>query len=92
MRTDEEAWLNKLHLQYFPAPCMKKNITCWQLQYIPQEFTTWLNSQKNHVLSFDGASKGNPGDVGAGGVLFIPRGQRMITYSWNLGTTTNNAT
>jgi ribonuclease HI len=91
MRTDEEAWLNKLNLQDFPAPCMIKNISCWQLQYTPQEFTTWLNSQKNHVLSFDGASKGNPGEAGVGGVLFSPRGQRMITYSWNLGITTNNA-
>jgi ribonuclease HI len=51
----------------------------------------WLNTQKSHVLCFDGASKGNPGEAGAGGVLFGPRGQRMITYSWNLGTTTNNS-
>jgi ribonuclease HI len=25
-----------------------------------------------------------------GGVLFIPRGQILLTYSWNLGITTNN--
>jgi ribonuclease HI len=30
------------------------------------------------------------GGAGAGGVLYNPRGKRMLNYSWNLGVTTNN--
>jgi hypothetical protein len=91
IRSEEESYLNKLNLQDDSPHGVPKNTSCWQLQFTLKEFTTWINSQKNHVLSFDGASKGNPGEEGVGGVLFGPRGKMMITYSWNLGTTTNNS-
>jgi ribonuclease HI len=91
LRTEEEAWLTKLNLLVVPLTCFPKKTSCWQLQFSPQEFKSWLNTQKSHVLCFDGASKGNPGEAGAGGVLFSPRGQRLLTYSWNLGMTTNNS-
>jgi hypothetical protein len=68
MRTKEEAWLIKLNIQEAPPQCIPKNTPCWQLQYTPQEFTNWLNTQKSHVLCFDGASKGNPGEAGAEGL------------------------
>jgi ribonuclease HI len=29
-------------------------------------------------------------EVGAGGVLYNPKGKRMLCYSWNLGVTSNN--
>jgi ribonuclease HI len=76
------------HTRHPPLTLPKKS--CWQLQYSLQDFKNWLNSQDSHVLCFDGASKGNPGEAGAGGVLYNPRGKRMLCYSWNLGVTTNN--
>jgi ribonuclease HI len=39
-------------------------------------------------LYCDGASSGNPGDAGIGGLLVI--GERTIPYSEYIGTTTNN--
>jgi hypothetical protein len=30
------------------------------------------------------------GEAGAGGVLYIPRGNRFLDFSWNLGNTSNN--
>ena len=39
---------------------------------------------------FDGASKGNPGAAGGGGILMNPEGSIDLTYSWGLGTDTNN--
>jgi ribonuclease HI len=42
------------------------------------------------VFNFDGASKGNPGTSGAGGVVYSPDGQRKDSFSWGLGQNTNN--
>ena len=39
---------------------------------------------------FDGASKGNPGVAGAGGILLDPRGHVEQTFAWGLGHRTNN--
>ena len=41
-------------------------------------------------LNFDGAAKGNPGPVGAGGVLRDENGSIIHILSKNLGETTNN--
>ena len=39
---------------------------------------------------FDGASKSNPGKVGAGGLVFDPGGINPITCEWGLGELSNN--
>jgi ribonuclease HI len=73
-----------------PSLCQESH-HAGSFNFPPQDFKNWLNCPKESCsLCFDGASKGNPGEAGAGGVLFIPRGQRLLTYSWNLGITTNN--
>lgn len=41
-------------------------------------------------LFTDGASRGNPGEAGAGAVLFTERGDELATCSTYLGTCTNN--
>ena len=43
-----------------------------------------------HSLYFDGASRGNPGPAGAGGVIYDAQQKIVDTYSINLGVTTNN--
>ena len=46
---------------------------------------------KNKVsIFFDGASKGNSGKVGAGGLIFYPGGNLETSFSWGVGQTTNN--
>jgi hypothetical protein len=61
----------------------------WQLHNI-LNIDLWIQKQKTHTLCFDGASKGNPGEAGAGGILYDPRGKTTSRYHWNLGTETNN--
>ena len=41
-------------------------------------------------LNFDGVSKGNPGLVGLGGVIFYPGGNKQKDYAWGLGKRSNN--
>ena len=49
----------------------------------------WLNSAST-VIFFDGASKGNPGALGVGGLVFSPEKLTKFIFSWGLGSMTNN--
>jgi ribonuclease HI len=55
-----------------------------------QDFIKWRSGLGMHSLTFDGASKGNPGAVGGGGILLDPSDTLEVTYSWGLGVETNN--
>jgi hypothetical protein len=57
----------------------------WQLHSPSMDFHSWLSSQSCYTLCFDGDSKGNLGEAGAGGVLYGPRGTRELDFYWNLG-------
>ena len=41
-------------------------------------------------LNYDGASKGNPGQGGAGGIFWNSQGSVCIIYTMELGFSTNN--
>ncbi|KAH9288934.1 hypothetical protein KI387_033051, partial [Taxus chinensis] len=43
-----------------------------------------------YKLNFDGASKGNPGDSGGGGVIRDHRGCFVATFSSKMGKQTNH--
>ena len=49
-----------------------------------------MKERKMFKLFFDGASKGNPGMVGSGGVIIYPEGKIEVEYFWNIGTDSNN--
>ena len=49
-----------------------------------------MKERKLFKLFFDGASKGNPGVAGAGGVIMSPKGNDEYEYYWNIGIDTNN--
>jgi ribonuclease HI len=42
------------------------------------------------TIFFDGASKGNPGAAGAGGVIYSPNGTTRDCFCWGLGQKSNN--
>ena len=50
----------------------------------------WLKERNLFKLFFDGASKGNLGIAGGGGVIIYPEGNNELEYYWNIGTDTNN--
>ena len=51
-----------------------------------RDFKDWQKKEKMHILFFDGASKGNSGLAGAGGVLVNPSGIPSFSFSWGIGT------
>jgi ribonuclease HI len=55
-----------------------------------QAFLQWRSSLKEWSLFFDGASKGNPGQAGGGGVILDPSGKIHKEYAWGLGHASNN--
>ena len=62
----------------------------WELRFSNHDFKSWLREKNSFAIFFDGASKGNPGEAGAGGILLNPRGHVELTFTWGLGIRTNN--
>ena len=63
----------------------------WEIRLEEQEFIKWRSSLNEHILQVHGASKGNPGPAGSGGVLIDNTGRIILNFSWGLGNKTNNA-
>jgi len=58
----------------------------------PKTLTQWIPPPKNtYLLNFDGASKGNPGITGYGGVIRNSQGIPLKVYFGSIGWNTNNA-
>ena len=62
----------------------------WQVKLSEKEFSYWWQFKNKSSIFFDGASKGNPGKVGVGDLIFYPGGKLEISFSWGIGQTTNN--
>ena len=62
----------------------------WEIRKTHSKIMAWLQEWNSYALFFDGASKGNLGVVGAGGILLDPRGKTEKTFAWGLGHKTNN--
>ena len=67
-----------------------KKHTPWEIRLGELEFIKWRSSLEKHVLHVDGASKGNPGNSGSGGVIFDSSGKIVLKFAWGLGHNTNN--
>jgi hypothetical protein len=44
----------------------------WEIRMEEKEFKEWKRKENKYILFFDGASKGNPGVAGEGGMLVGP--------------------
>ena len=53
----------------------------WEIRLEEQEFIKWRSSLNEHILQVDGASKGNPGPAGSGGVLIDYSGKIILNFS-----------
>ena len=65
------------------------HIAQWEIRLDELDFISWKSSLNDPCLFFDGASKGNPGSAGGGGVIISANGNVLINYSWGLGIESN---
>lgn len=89
---EEFCWLSLLAPTH--QPCTSRIIPQtehWEIRLEETDFRRWITTLKDHCLFFDGASKGNPGSAGAGGVITLANGNTLCNYAWGLGIDSNNA-
>ena len=60
----------------------RPNCLNWHLRMSEEYFSNWTVNLGCKSVFFDGASKGNPGLAGAGGVIFELGGNKQKDYSW----------
>jgi ribonuclease HI len=91
MDESEELWCAQFQIQKAlgeKAPPTPQ--THWELRTGAVEFVNWKRERKAFVLSFDGASKGNPGQAGGGGIIEKPSAEVLMRYAIGLGIASNN--
>jgi hypothetical protein len=91
LESEEEQWIERFKLQ--DQQQQKGNNPQqenWEIKKEEQDFEEWKRKENKHILFFVGASKGNPGLDGGGGVLVSPTGHLELSFSWGLGIESNN--
>jgi ribonuclease HI len=95
LEQSEEEWVNYIRGSLSTTPTPPRQIPKrkeWQLRLDNNKFSHWQRQQHTSLLFFDGATTGNPGVAGAGGVIYDSDGQKTTDFSWGLGKITNNIT
>jgi hypothetical protein len=91
LQPEEKKWLSPLvpssSKQLLPPHSVKLD---WRIREEDDKFQTWWRSKNITTIFFDGASKGNPGEAGAGGVIYSPNGTTKDCFCWGLGQKSNN--
>jgi len=73
LETEEDLLMSELNISIIIHNKVSQR-SFWKLHSSSLEFHSFLSSQSCYTLCFYGASKENPHEVGAGGVIFGPRG------------------
>ena len=89
LNANEESWLKRLNIKMVRDE-VARPLEKWEIIMVDSQFENWLKERKIFKLFFDGASKGNPGKAGGGGVIIEPGGEIMMEYYWNIGQNSNN--
>jgi len=88
---EELNWLNKIVPNHQSRPLPSQAINAeWEIRLDDTNFDRWRVSLNETCIFFDGASKGNPGKAGSGGVLMSVNGTIVSSYHWGLGIESNN--
>ena len=88
---EEDRWLRVFNLNQQTIEAIKPpQKTNWEIRLNEQEFIKWRSALDEWCLFFDGASKGNPGQAGGGGIIIEPSGNLYMSYAWGLGYASNN--
>ena len=91
LTAEESQWLDQLvpNLQ-IRSRTSPPNLAEWEIRMDESGFIKWKASLTELCLFFDGASKGNPGAAGGGGVFVSAEGIMVSSFAWGLGIESNN--
>jgi hypothetical protein len=88
---EEKEWLGSSVLNLQTHSVEKSHLEIeWRLRDSHDKFQSWWQKQGKTSVFFYGASKGNPGTAGAGGIIYSSEGEKLATFCWGLGQRTNN--
>jgi hypothetical protein len=91
LEAEEEHWIEHFKLRDQQQQTGNNSLQeAWEIRKEDQDFEEWKRKENKHIFFFDGASKGNPGPAGGGGVLVSPTGHLELRFAWGLGIETNN--
>ena len=85
----EKIWMQSFKIQENNSIAINK-LENWEIRLDKSQLENWLRERKIYKLFFDGASKGNPGKAGGGGVVINQTGKVETEYVWNIGQDSNN--
>ena len=57
----------------------------WHVRSLEKDFSDWWQKKNKVSIFFDGVLKGNPGNAGAGGLIFYQGGKLQTSFNWGLG-------
>jgi hypothetical protein len=87
----EELWLGQFQIHLQTGNTVNTTTQeIWEIRARKNEFDKWKKERTDCILSFDGASKGNPGQAGGGGLIVNPNEEVLVRYAIGLGIATNN--
>ena len=87
----EHKWLGSLQVDKIQLGLSRPAIKpFWHVRISEKECSEWWQMKNKVPIFFDGASKGNPGNAGVGGLIFYPGGRLETSFSWGVGQLTNN--
>jgi len=91
MDVQEEHWCDQFQLPKDTGDNTPPSIQArWELRKGTEDFANWKRERKSCILSFDRASKGNPGQAGGGGLIEKPNAEILLRYAIGLGIAFNN--
>jgi len=90
LNPQELSWLSNFSTKASISSSLKSTTEPWEVRMDEQEFIKWRHKLSESCLFFDGASKGNPGQAGGGGVIFSADNSLRTSFAWGLGHDSNN--
>jgi ribonuclease HI len=91
MEEQEELWSDQFQIQKkIGGNAIATSQEQWEIRKEKGDFDNWKRERECYILSFDGASKGNPGQAGGGGIIEKPNAEVMVRYAFGLGIASNN--
>ena len=82
--TIEMNWMHSFNASAIYIDLTLKKLEIWEIRLDKSQFGNRMKERKMFKMFFNGASKGNPGMVGGGGVIICPKGKiesgRFLEY------------